>query len=331
MNIDSNHIDALITRYLANEATQEEVRQLELWMDAADVNKKYFEGIRFGFDKAIAARPFIAFDTDKAWKNVQNKMHARIEVPKPEIKLIPVYQKTWFRAAASVAIILGLSWSVFWSVQTFKPIQVVAVAEVKNTTLADQSKVVLNKKSQIAYSKGFGKTNREVKLEGEAFFDVKHDTVLPFVVKAEDTFIKDVGTSFNIKSFTDSTFIEVYVESGVVLFYSADNPGISLLPGEVGIYDKNNRTFKKINIPETPQISYTNRLFVFQKTRLADAIAQLNARYSEQIKIDDPGIREMEITVTFENENTDNIAQVIAETLGLKVVKQEDGWLIVGN
>jgi transmembrane sensor len=328
---DSKHIDTLITRYLANEASREDIRQLEAWMDASEANKKYFEGIRFAHDKAVASRPVIAFDADKAWNRMHEKMHNKVVQPKPEIKRIAVYQQTWFRVAASFTLFVGLSWSVFWSFNKIKESQVITVAaveQVTNTTLADQSKVVLNRKSKIACSKGFGKTNREVSLEGEAFFDIRHDTILPFVVKTDETFIKDVGTSFNIKSYPDSTLIKVYVKSGIVHFYSADNPGISLLPGEVGIYDKVTSTFHKVETLETQTISYINRVFVFNKTHLADALEQLNKMYGEQIQLNDPMLSNMEITVTFENESLENIAGIIAETLGLKVVKQNNGWLI---
>jgi transmembrane sensor len=331
LNTDQNHIDELITRFLTNEASRDEVRLLEQWMDASEENRKYFDGISFVHKQAVASRPVFTFDADKAWNKVHTKMHQKREEVAPVIKIIPIYKKTWFRVAASVTIIIGLSVPVFWSVNKFKvaPIaRIESTDEVKNTMLADQSKVVLNKKSRISYSKGFGKTNREVTLEGEAFFDVKHDSVLPFIVKTGEAFVKDIGTSFNLKSYSDSTFIQVYVESGVVLFYSGDNPGITLLPGEVGVYDKKTKTFRKLVEVEPPSVAYTNRIFVFENNNLQNIADHLNKFYTERIEIDDPELRKMEITVTFENESLEYIARIIAETLDLKVVKQDNTWLI---
>jgi ferric-dicitrate binding protein FerR (iron transport regulator) len=331
LELNSEHIDTLITRYLAGEATLNEMKELEAWMDASAENRKYFDGIQFAFNKALASRPVLQFDADRAWNKVHTKMHQqKNEVDQP-VKIIPFYQKSVFRIAATFAVLVGLSALIFWSVNRFKtsqPIYVQATENIETQSLPDASKVVVNKNSQIAYSKGFGKTNREVTLKGEAFFDVRHNSVIPFTVKAEQTFIKDIGTSFNIKSYPDSTFIEVFVESGVVMFYTANNPGISLFPGETGIYNKNNDTFIKLNVPEKTTISYINRNFSFDKIRLEDAVAQLNNVYCEQILIDNPEIKDMKISATFENETVENMVNIIAETLGLKVIKTENGWLI---
>jgi transmembrane sensor len=334
---DSKHIDYLITHYLAGEATIEEKLQLEQWMNESEVNKKYFIDYRYIHDKAVSSNKLIRVDVEKAWNNLHQQMKSeiRIEVPhtfKKNAFQIPI----WLRVAASFLLILGLS---FWLYKNYyksseQAIKTYIVTSSKNVTyykLSDNSRIVLNKKSKIIYSSQFAKKNRELTLTGEAYFNVHHSSDTPFVVKTEEVMIKDIGTSFNVKAYGAAQTIEVYVESGEVLFYTVENPGISLKKGETGIYNKSTKSFIKSGITEINVLSYKTKHFVFQNTNLIEAINQLNAAYSESIRINNNVLMNCKITVTFDNEDVATIANVIAETMGLQVVKSPDGFILEGK
>jgi transmembrane sensor len=332
---DNKHIDHLITRYLAGEATHEEKLQLEKWMNESEENKKFFNDNRFVHDKAVSSHKLIRVDVDKAWNKMQGQMKLLHNKPavksiKKSLYLFPV----WLRVAASVLLLTGMS---FWMYKIFfktKAEEVFAISStdsVVHNKLPDNSKIVLNKKSKITCSAGFGKKNREVVLKGEAYFNIKHSADTPFVVKTENAIIKDIGTTFNVKSYDNSNNIEVYVESGEVQFYTLSNSGIVIRKGETGIYDKSAKTFHKTGISETNVISYKTRVFVFRNTNLVEAVNQLNSVYPESIRINDTMLMKCPITVTFDNEDLATIANVIAETLGLKVIKSPDGYILEGK
>jgi ferric-dicitrate binding protein FerR (iron transport regulator) len=81
-------------------------------------------------------------------------------------------------------------------------------------TLSDGSIITLNKNTVLSYPTAFKGKTRTVKLKGEAFFAVAHDTTKPFIVEVDGVSIKVVGTAFNVKNYDSS--ILVIVESGIV-------------------------------------------------------------------------------------------------------------------
>ncbi len=331
MNNDNNHIDQLIIRSLNKEASEKEIEELHRWMDASKENRNYFDGIRLVYQQAEQSSPVFTFNTDKAWDEVQKKMYQNVTPIEAEHKIFLQYHSLWFRVVASIVILFVVSTIILWRVNDINlssRVQIETINKIHKTTLPDNSKVILNKYSKVTYTKDFSKNNREINLEGEAFFDLKHDSTIPFIIRTDEVFIKDIGTSFNVKSYKDSAFVKVYVMTGQIMFYSANNSGLSVFPGEIGIYDKKKHTFSKLKSTDSSVIKYIKRILVFEGNSLQSVVDQLNRMYVQKIVIVDPELKDREITVTFENENLEDIIHIIAETLGLRVRKQDQQWEI---
>ncbi|PBQ31245.1 hypothetical protein CNR22_05515 [Sphingobacteriaceae bacterium] len=106
--------------------------------------------------------------------------------------------------------------------------------------LPDNSIVYLNANSKLEYPQNFNKSNRYVSLTGEAYFDVKKDSVL-FMVACENTLVKGRSTTFNVKSHSSDKEVEVIVATGAVEFSGVgykDVKKLVLAPGESGYYNK---------------------------------------------------------------------------------------------
>lgn len=84
------------------------------------------------------------------------------------------------------------------------------------TILPDGSTVWLNAGSRIRYEPGFNGPQREVTLQGEAFFDVVQQPSRPFIVHAGDLNIKVLGTAFNVKSYDEDPTVETTLIRGLV-------------------------------------------------------------------------------------------------------------------
>lgn len=332
MKHDSQHIDLLIARFLSGEATATEVRELEQWMNIAASNKKYFEQSKYVHEQAKAFYPYKNYDAEKAWQSIHGKMKATPEngTKTRELKSAKNY---WLRIAAGILIIVGISTLFYITRKPSAPeMLTLKSAEVSmSNTLADNSEIVLNKNTTITYSKDFGKKNRKLKLTGEAYFKVEHKDDLPFIVEAGGVFIKDIGTTFNIKAYPKSENVEIFVESGVVEFYSTNNPGLVLSEGESAVYNKADSTFTLIQKSAENLLAYKTRIFRFNNTQLIDVVTQLNSVYNSEIRILNQNISSCRITVNFEDENIENIVQVISETLGLQVVVDDHGFALKGN
>lgn len=335
MNKVSKHIDQLITRFLSGEASNRERLLLENWLTESDANRKYFDQIKFIYDKASSVYPEIDFNVDKAWGDVKGKMKF---TPRVDIKT-QKSQWDWLRVAASLAAIIGLSAIIYLSVH--EKTSITSTANVSAVTIAskdssinqklpDNTQVYLNKKSKLSYKPDYGKKNREVQLVGEAYFNATHSADKPLTVKAENTFIKDIGTAFNIKAYPNEDLIEVYVEAGKVIFYSQSDSGLTLVKGDVGVFNKKTSTFSKKRNVEANILSYKTKSFTFINARLQDVIRQLNSVYAPQISLKNKEIEDCTITVTFDDESIENVVNIIAETLDLKLSKTSEGFMFDG-
>jgi transmembrane sensor len=333
LELESTHIDNLIAKYLAGETSKKEFEELTAWMESTPENKKYFEGIRFVHDKAISSHAYVKVDSNKAWEKVNRQM-----VSAPCITAKPkrlIYQNEWFRIAASIMLLLGLSFFIYTFFLKSSEQGIITTISSTNSvlehTIDHNTLVVLNRNSHITYTTKKKGKKKELNLIGEAFIKVHHSADTILIVKAEETFIRDIGTSFNVKAYPDSSIIEVFVETGEVFFYTTNNSGINLQQGETGIYHKTEKKFTRITNKNINVIAYKTKMFVFRNTKLGDALKELNAVATETITLEDPNLINCIISVSFDNETTRAIAEIIAETLSLQVVKTKNGYTLKGE
>jgi transmembrane sensor len=328
-----NHIDDLIGKYLAGESSPEESNLVESWLSENESNRRYFNQLKVIFARAAAITEVQHFDTDAAWNNLKSKIN-----PKAEAKIVEMKPETnsfglFLRIAASVISVLGAG---FFAYQFLKKDNVVALAQIEIVTeskteadtLPDGSEVFLNKSTKLAYEFDKKKKEHVVKLKGEAYFSIHHEKHNDFVVKVEDVFVKDVGTSFNVKAYPESNTIEVFVEEGEVMFYTDKDSGVYLKANGKGVYDKITKKFY-IEQPEANTTAYKTRFFSFTDTDLQTVVNNVNAVYDKKITIS-PNLANCRLTVTFDNESVEEIAGVIAETLNLNVKQTSQGISLEG-
>ncbi len=327
MVVDNEHIDQLIARYLAGEASPEEAVELDDWVEHSADNKRYFDQLRLLFNQGRGVLATPTFDVGAAWSSVAAGMRA-----KPIAKVVPLYRRGWVQLAASLLLLVGLPlWLFFGYFNSVSVTSYTAANQVETLQLKDSSKVVLNRHSRLSYTAAFGKSKRKVTLKGEAFFTVQHRSDKPFVVEANGTLVEDIGTAFNVIAYDSTSTVEVYVESGSVRFYTPQGDGITLVAGETGIYNKKTNTFSRKGMADPNVTAYKTKRFVFVDTPLRVVVRELSSVYGVDIALSTSAIENCKITVTFDNEKLENALEVIAETLNLNVTKLNNGYTLEGT
>lgn len=318
MNITPDHIDELISKVLAGEASAEEAAQVRLWADKSDENRKYLQQFELIFERASAMKDWQTFDVDAAW----GKMRSKISDGKTPVIPLHKPRNTFFflKLAAGIIIVLGIGffgYRTFFGNKGLKAVEVIASGETVNDTLPDGSNVFLNKETKLDYAFDKNEKVHKVKLKGEAYFHIKHEDDKKFLVEADETFIQDIGTSFNVTAYPESNTVEVVVETGEVHFYTSENTGIYLKAGGKGVYNKKDKTFA-IDAPESNVLAYKTKFFSFSNTDLGSVVEALNEVYEKKLVISD-NLKSCPLTVSFNNEDISEIALIIGETLGLQI------------
>jgi transmembrane sensor len=330
--IEFNDIDDLIGKVLSNEATGAEIREVEEWRKASPENEKYYLDMEVIFSKAANNRIKIDFDTDAAWKKVKAKLSKQSGAKVVVMAEAGSTNWTALRIAAGIVIIITagiFGWR--WFNQPTQTLALVTDTKVAQDTLPDGSTAFLNKKSSIVYEYNPREKTRKVKLKGEGYFDVVHEEERPFVIETDEALIRDLGTSFNIKSYPDSDTIEVVVQTGVVQFYTLKDPGMMINAGETGYYSKRNKVFTKLVKADTNVLAYKTRVFSFHNTDLRSVIEQINEVYDSRIVLANNVIADCQLTTVFRNEELDYVVDVIAVSFGLTVERRENNEIILNG
>jgi transmembrane sensor len=321
----SYHIDdALLVKYLLDESTDSEKVAVEEWMQADSENRRYFDQFKLIWDQSKAFAITSTVDEEAAWQRFRGRIKQSTVERAPVKRLNRIF---WIKAAAMVILVAGaaiLALQVFNS--TEPPMLVVqSLNQIIPDTLPDGSIVTLNKHSALTYPRKFKGDTRNIRLEGEAFFQVTPDKSKPFVVQVNDVTVVVVGTSFNIKSINGNT--EVIVETGVVQVIRK-NQQVDLHPKDKLLVRTSHNLFEKQQETGTLYNYYRTREFACDNTPLWKLVEILNQAYNANIVIRNEKLRNLPLTTTFNNESLDNILEVIRQTFKISVVRSGNSIIL---
>ena len=319
-------MDDLLVKYMLGEATSSEKEAVEQWLSLSGSNKKYYAEMENTWKKSLPESETLSVDTNKAWESLSKKL----KTTEPKVIKLPIYQRL-LRIAA--VLILPLAIAIFVMKNSGKPeVQMVsfkAIAEPQTDTLSDSSTIALNKNSTISYPNHFTGNTREISLKGEAFFHVTPDKKKPFIIHADDVNITVVGTSFNVKQFSnDST--EVIVETGIVKV-SDGKDSVQLVKGDRAIYSKNDHSLHKTTTVNKYFNYYFTKTLIFDNTELNEVVKVLNATLDANLVISKEQIKTCRLTATFKNESVKSIVAILEQTLGLTATTQNGQTYLSGN
>ncbi|MCX6247578.1 MAG: FecR domain-containing protein [Bacteroidetes bacterium] len=330
----------LITRYLAGEAGSDDLVFLEAWLKADPGNRKIFENYRLIWLEMERTRMENSVDVDAAWKDMESligeeKVHGTgytmqgQEFPTPEREegqtktrsLVQVYYRQALRIAAVLILVAVPSFFVFRYFSRPVQKQMDATLTLKEGKLPDGTSVTLNKGSVLEYPSFFKGKKRNVKLNGEAYFEVKHDDKKPFIISNGNVRVEVLGTSFYVNTQAASNTMEVILNSGSVAVYfegGKENPLI-LKPGEKAEILPDQQTMEK-DINTNPNYnSWMTQRFVYSNTPLLMILADLNKVYHTDLRITTPAISYCLVTATFDHQSPEAILHVLQATLDLTI------------
>jgi transmembrane sensor len=171
--------------------------------------------------------------------------------------------------------------------------------------LPDGSKVILNSESQISYGGDFGKNTRKLELDGEAFFDVAHDSDRPFIIQTGAIETMVVGTSFNIKAYREAEEIKIAVQTGrvEVKTNAADHQSekIVLVPAEMLTYQKDNGQLNKEKVNIGTIAAWQNNVLILKNADFKEIKETLERWYSVTFVVEEGLKVKEEFSARFNN------------------------------
>ena len=148
-------------------------------------------------------------------------------------------------------------------------------------TLSDGSRVWLNADSKIAFPVHFGKAERKVTIEGEAYFEVVHNEKWPFTVSVHNTEVRVLGTSFDIKAYGKNIYTTLV--TGSVLFAPPAANAVQLSPDHQAFFNGGSGITETRKIIAGDWIAWKDDDLVMIKMSLAELAEILERRYDIQV------------------------------------------------
>jgi ferric-dicitrate binding protein FerR (iron transport regulator) len=283
------------------------------WLVADEINRVYYNQLKKIWDDSRELASTTTIDENTAWKKFQQRIH-----PAPVRRIM----FGWLGIAASVIIIVAIGLVAYWALSDqVREVTVLTQQTVLNDTLPDGSVVTVNKRSSISFPSKFKGETRQIKLKGEAFFNVKPNKDKPFIISVNDVQITVIGTSFNVKSINGNT--EVVVETGMVRVTRAGK-AVELRANEKVLVDAKDSVLAKDQVSDQLYNYYRTKEFVCNDTPLWKLVEVINEAYNSHIVIANPSLRDMPLTTTFHNESLEQVLNIISITFDIKVRKEGD-------
>lgn len=192
-----------------------------------------------------------------------------------------------------------------------------------NFALPDGSIVWLNSESKLTFPEKFTENSRVVELEGEAFFMVTKDAGKPFIVKSGDLITTALGTSFDVKNYSQESSAKITLVTGRVLVELNDNlkQGMLLDKGFAVNYSKANKSIYKSKEQTDKVIAWKDGVLLFENDDFDKVITTLSRWYGVTFVINNYDGKKWNYSGKFHNEYLNNILENIsfAENFDYKI------------
>ena len=323
-----------IYKYLEGKATEAEQYRLLKWLRNKE-NRFVFNSFSLEWKKGLDESQ-IPKENKEAWNRIQTEM------------LQKGYQQwqhsgktqSFFKYAAIFFFVVSIvsivwKWNVSQTAETTNELFTNVFAEngqISKVILPDGSLVWLNSGSKITYSNLFGNANRNIKLTGEAYFDVAHNEELPMVVSCGELKVKVLGTEFNVAAYDEMNGIDVVLEKGAVELLDSKvlTFQYQLKPGEMAKFNKTNRNLRISEVNTTKFTSWKDGIMNIYDQPLDKVVKKLETRYNQKFKYSNE-IKHYRYTFTIKNESMNEIINLMKKITPIKAVQKKDTIILTAD
>lgn len=345
----------ILIKFITDTCSEQEKASVEQWLAQSAHNRKLFDDfVKLWNTSSEFEKVFRNVDVEQeAWKFIEqihsrekDKLHQ--ELQSSNKRVFPL----WIKVAAVLLVIINMGALTFYGLRKSPDHQdgitefVVPYGARSRVKLPDGTAVWLNSGSRLQYSSTYNQKEREISLEGEAFFSVAKNKNRPFIVKASGLKIQALGTEFNVKSYAGEGILETTLVSGRVSIVKDKDKSnaaiIYLKPSEKLTYvkktgtlytsfentGKNNQALPKVRLkrdslfvkpidPE-PFVAWKDNRLVFRNESLAEMVVKMERWFDIKIVIKDKSLLESHFTGTIENETFLDVLRILSDTMPIE-------------
>ncbi len=308
MDNKSFDIDRVIVDFLTNDILEEDLAVLDRWREQSASNEEEFVKMKSLWEKSQNLKLFEEVNEEEDWKKIQS----RIQSSKGKVVTMQSVSKRNVFAFRKIAvalvplIVLSVSLFVYWNVPGFGNLaKIESGGQLKNINLPDQSEVILNKYSKLIYRNNIANSSeRNVEVEGEAFFHVKHNDT-PFKVHVKDAIVEVMGTQFDVDERGHDLYVSVVSGKVKVTFGKQE---VELTKGERAVLKDND--LKEEKGYDLNDLYWKSKELKFEQATLEEICKVLKDSFDEIDKVVFKCKKdEIKVSTTFNNQSLQDILE----------------------
>jgi transmembrane sensor len=308
-----------IAAFLAKNLTKDEEQVFFAWLDESDENRRLFAEMKNTWSLAAM---YGDVDNKKVRKQKFELLKQKLDLTDEKSRRFQIgyWLQDFRKIAAILVLVVGLT-SVFsyfiWSPAPKKMAWhqlIVPGGQQAQLTLEDGTKIWLNSKSKLTYPAGFAGDTREVKLDGEAYFEVTHNEDIPFIVNTSKINVKVLGTSFNVSAYKDDKELKFTLVSGSVSLFEKETGSelARLKPNDLAVYSKVKQSLKLETVEPEIYTSWKQGQFRFRKMSFEEIAVRLSRNYNVEFRFKDEALKKTTFTGSFyEYESLEQVLKIM--------------------
>ncbi len=315
----------LLDKHFKGLLTDRDQEEFDLWIRRSPENQLLVEEIDADMKNGLTFPGDFFSDKQSTWR----KIRGRIKVHERSGKSLMLIYRT-VAAVAIPLLFIGFSGGWFWKEKvqfntenTAYTVIISPKGQRTQIVLPDNSKVWLNSNTTIKYPSTFNQKDRQIYIDGEAYFDVTHNQAKPFIVNTSSFNIKVYGTSFNVSAYKGDNTIETTLVKGKISINGLTVKGkkggeIILMPNETFKFIKNEQQIQSEIKKEIKEISSTAFTTKPQSATLSTIPTIPQVIVARNIDVE-PIIGWKEGKLFFDNESFENLATKFERRYDVKI------------
>ncbi len=321
MEIERPSREALI-RYYRGQVLPHEERPVALYL-AMDIDHAYTESCMQEAWEDLEGLPSTFGDAGRqqaAWEKLQARKAGMRRLPAQ-----PMLKRWRYAAAAALLLAGALVMAYLWRTEADKPVAghyVAALGQRQEIRLEDSSVVVLFPGSTLDIPADFNGRERNVMLNGRAFFQVAHQAAKPFAVKSGQLLTRVLGTSFEVNA-TDATHTVTLLTGKVGISHGSEDIA-QLTPHQRMLFDTRTRGIRIERVDAAQATAWVGGELAYDLEPLGSICRDMESWFGVTITIENDHLLNKKITTSFGDEPVTDVLDLLARTAGF-------GYRVEGN
>lgn len=312
----------LLDRFMRGETLPEEEQLLLEWFRNSASKDEILEFYQQRWSE-VPEDELPAEIQGRMYLRIKERMHEMENLHKEQEKRAFKLKSSFMRFlpyAATILLCISISFSFYLYTQknlsaSNEYIVSAEKGQRASVTLPDGTKVWLNSHTELRYKSDYGVKERNVFLNGEAYFEVSKNKEHRFVVNAGEMAVEALGTAFNVKAYNEDPDFVATLFEGSIKAGTGDDNNVILTPDQ---HVSLNRKSKSLIVGISENVLYArmwrNNELAFEKEKLDDIAVLLNRMYNVQLKFKSDKIRQYRFSGVIKNNSLDNVIEIISLT-----------------